>query len=629
MDASTKGQGLDRPSAPHHPLITISMTVFNTPAHLVRRAIRGLLEQTFTRWTLVVVNDGGNPACVDSAMDGIDDPRIRVVHHTSNLGTYARHAQTLVECKTDWWSPHDSDDYCTNDRYESLWKASYPVDRPADEYVGPSPDAVLSGYTNIGVDGSTCQMQLPEEPREGTGGTWWCRELTIWGATLWSVRWLRSMGGIDSSYRTSYDSVLQTLLLRFGTVARANNLGYFRQLRHESLTQCADTNSMSGYRMAANRHIADKFRLLEDGLAETPFAELDIPKIMNTGTFMSPLEKREHLPIRIVTNTICLDSAPELPDMLNSLLRDGRRYLDGVGSMLVDGVVVVDGGSADGSANVVRRWGADRPGVRVETVPWEDDFAKQRNHCIDLTRREFGVSDDTQDIWVLAIDSDDTLADFDRGYLESVIRTHDVDAIQVTLDSGTSSFTNTLLFRLTEDTRWSGPIHEFVKVGGYKALPTPGKVRIRLGWGERHNMDPQRNVRIGRRLVEAEPSNARARFYLSRDLIECTSLPYMERMAEAEGHLRVYRSLPQKFLGQDRNADLLLCRVVWELGRSDEARQIMHDRLLNDPDCQAAYKALANMATSKAEAAIWDRLADTVQGECVLPYGKHLPAPRR
>lgn len=589
--------------------ITISFNIYNTPHHMIRRAVLSILGQTYQGWRLLMVNDGGDPRCWD-ALDGIDDERIECLNFDENLGTYARHAQTLALCKTRWWSPHDSDDYVSSDRYATL------INSATDEH-----DVVLAGYTNIRGDG-TVQARPVRDGKVGENG--WGINATVWGGTLWRADWLRSVGGFDTSYRTTYDTALQTLAFRFGRVLRVSHLGYFRDYTPTSLTKCLRTGHGSLYRQKTQEHIGKKIGMLRNDMTHEQIAA-----IMNTGDFDCDTRVLSDIPIRIVANIICLDSEPELPATLDSLTpatvdcpESGRHVRHGV-----DGVVMVDGGSSDKTVDIARGWSRSGLPVDVSVHGWEDDFAKQRNICLEETRKRYGCTTEGEEVWVLMIDSDDTLSVFDRPYVEKIIRECGVDAISVRMDNGGSHYEAVQLFRLKADTEWRNPIHEYVHFGGAKAILPNGCLTITRGRAKRHDADPLRNVRIGRRFVEKSPCDKRGRFYLARDTMECAALGFMDRMAAAEGHLRTYLSLPGGFPEQDRHARLLLCHILWVTGRSDEARRLMLDSLMYDPNNKSAYLALAGM-TDPDCGAVWRKLSDSVDGDCVLPYTAKLPQPR-
>jgi len=329
--------------------------------------------------------------------------------------------------------------------------------------------------------------------------------------------------------------------------------------------------------------------------------------------------------MKTIVNLICLNSEPELPTLLESL--KGK----------IDGLVAVDGGSTDNTVNILREWGvANEVQTIVKTNKWPDDFALQRNLCLNVTRAEFGMASPENDIWVLMIDSDDTLTAFDQAYLAKATATCDVTGLLCHMNNGItdSDFQVCQFFRLTPDAMWKNAIHEYIVSKGHKGLPPSqipdgnggmvGTLRIKRGRSAQHDRDPERNTRIGRKLVEAEPDNTRARFYLSRDLLECEQIPTQQRRAEAEGHLRAYLAMNAAFPAQDRYARLLLVRLLCDTGRVAEARRLLLDALESDPDNRSGYEALSRISEGK-ESAVWFRLSAAAEGACILPYGSRLP----
>lgn len=316
--------------------------------------------------------------------------------------------------------------------------------------------------------------------------------------------------------------------------------------------------------------------------------------------------------MKLIVNLICQNSEPELPALLKSL--ESR----------VDGLVAVDGGSADKTVGILKSWGrANKIPVTCKKNAWPDDFGLQRNLCLNITRATYGIASPANDIWVLMIDADDTLAEFDRPYIDKAT-VSGVVGLKCRMDNGNGFFFVTQLFRLTPDAIWENPIHEFVTLRGQQGLPPVGTLTIKRGRSALHERDPERNVRIGRRFVQACPQDTRARFYLARDLFECETVPPHLRRAEAEGHLRAYLALPQTFQTQDRYARLLLARILCDGGRTEEARDLLLRSLAADPDNKSAYEALARISGEK-EAGVWNRLAASAEGTCVLPYGSRLP----
>lgn len=315
--------------------------------------------------------------------------------------------------------------------------------------------------------------------------------------------------------------------------------------------------------------------------------------------------------MKIIVNIIAQNSEPELPALLASL-KDR-----------VDGVVAVDGGSQDKTVEIFEAWGQET-GIPVlcKTSPWPDDFAKQRNLCLDITRATHGLGG--EDVAVLMIDTDDVLAEFDRVFVEESFVKAGVSGLMCRMDNGNGFFHCLQFFKLNRDAMWKNPIHEYIAIDGPKGLPPVGKLTIKRGRSASHDGDPLRNVRIGRKFVENEPEDSRGRFYLARDIIECGVIPEQARRAEAEGHLRAYLSMTTNFVEQDRYARLMLVGLLCDGGRYGEAREILLKSIEKDPNNRSAYEAMSRLSDEK-EAGVWMRLAAAAEGACILPYGSRLP----
>lgn len=94
-------------------MLTVSMATWETPQ--LRRAVDGVLHQTFEDLTLIVVADGDDPW---HRLADIEDPRLVRFQLDENRGRYYADKVTLLACDTEFWSPHDSDDWSDPTRFE-------------------------------------------------------------------------------------------------------------------------------------------------------------------------------------------------------------------------------------------------------------------------------------------------------------------------------------------------------------------------------------------------------------------------------------------------------------------------------------------------------------------------------
>jgi glycosyltransferase involved in cell wall biosynthesis len=109
------------------------MPAYNAGAHLAD-AIRSVLEQSFTDFELIVVNDGSSDDTVAILSQFASDNRLRVVHNEQNLGLIATLHRGLSECRAPLIARMDADDICDPQRFER--QAAFLRDRPDIDIVG-------------------------------------------------------------------------------------------------------------------------------------------------------------------------------------------------------------------------------------------------------------------------------------------------------------------------------------------------------------------------------------------------------------------------------------------------------------------------------------------------------------
>ena len=90
------------------PAISIGMPIFNA-GHYLRPAVLSIINQTFSSWELIIIDDASTDGAIDSIHD-LKDPRIRVVHHTVNRGLAARLNEAVSLARGKYFARMDQDD---------------------------------------------------------------------------------------------------------------------------------------------------------------------------------------------------------------------------------------------------------------------------------------------------------------------------------------------------------------------------------------------------------------------------------------------------------------------------------------------------------------------------------------
>jgi glycosyltransferase involved in cell wall biosynthesis len=132
------------------------------------------------------------------------------------------------------------------------------------------------------------------------------------------------------------------------------------------------------------------------------------------------------------------------------IVRDEERFLEAcLRSLLgrVDEIVVVDTGSTDRSREI-----AGDLGARLLQFRWTDDFAAARNAAVDASLGQ----------WVLYIDADERVVEFDRAEAERLLlaRDHACYTVLFRPQSGFTRYREHRIFRNRPELRFRGVIHE-------------------------------------------------------------------------------------------------------------------------------------------------------------------------
>lgn len=92
--------------------VQVVMRTKDRPLFL-ERALRSVTQQTFEDWHCTIVNDGGDPAPVDLAIERLDEGirhRVSVLHNPVSVGMETASNMGLHDFRADYYVIHDDDD---------------------------------------------------------------------------------------------------------------------------------------------------------------------------------------------------------------------------------------------------------------------------------------------------------------------------------------------------------------------------------------------------------------------------------------------------------------------------------------------------------------------------------------
>lgn len=97
--------------------VSIIMCSYNTSA-FIERAIKCILEQTYTDWELIISDDTSKDNSVEIIKKYLSDPRIKLFEQKKNLGYVKNKNFALKQATGELVTQLDSDDMCPPDRIE-------------------------------------------------------------------------------------------------------------------------------------------------------------------------------------------------------------------------------------------------------------------------------------------------------------------------------------------------------------------------------------------------------------------------------------------------------------------------------------------------------------------------------
>jgi glycosyltransferase involved in cell wall biosynthesis/2-polyprenyl-3-methyl-5-hydroxy-6-metoxy-1,4-benzoquinol methylase len=102
------------------PKVSVIMSVYNGEKYL-REAIESILNQTFTDFEFVIVNDGSTDNSLE-ILKSYDDERIRVINNEKNIGLTKSLNKALKVARGEYIARQDADDVSLPDRFEEQMK---------------------------------------------------------------------------------------------------------------------------------------------------------------------------------------------------------------------------------------------------------------------------------------------------------------------------------------------------------------------------------------------------------------------------------------------------------------------------------------------------------------------------
>jgi glycosyltransferase involved in cell wall biosynthesis len=247
----------------------------------------------------------------------------------------------------------------------------------------------------------------------------------------------------------------------------------------------------------------------------------------------------------------------------------------------IDEIIVVDTGSSDKTCEIARKY-TDK--VYENEYKWNDDFAEARNYSLVRCTGD----------WVLTIDADEYLAEdfIEKARLEipkaekAGYKTINISVIST---GRSDRHFQPRLYKRCKEVFWKGKIHNYISVAeDYTAKD----LILYYGYSEAHKSDPDRALRILKRVVDENPKAVREKFYLAREY------SYRSDWITALYWTQEYTKV--QWWGPEMAENyLLMAKCLWYLQRGNEARDALWQVLKINADFKEAFEFMAEMSGPK------------------------------
>jgi len=105
-----------------NPMVSVIMATFNEPVRYIKESIESILNQTFTNFEFIIIDDSTNPETIEAINSYAEDDRIIIIREKSRMGFTRALNEGLKMAKGQFIVRMDGDDISLKDRLEKQLK---------------------------------------------------------------------------------------------------------------------------------------------------------------------------------------------------------------------------------------------------------------------------------------------------------------------------------------------------------------------------------------------------------------------------------------------------------------------------------------------------------------------------
>lgn len=209
-------------------LVSVVMAVYNGEK-FIEEAINSILNQSYTEFELIIVNDGSTDS-TRIILDAIQDDRVKIIHVDSNQGAAACLNLGIEHATGEWIAIHDADDISDQFRLEE--QVNYIVTHP--NCIGVS--SLINGRIgNETVNNSEIEYYNTILQKEHIYNYRLFTCYLCHGSVIFSKKAFYDAGRYNPRYKISYDYDLWLRMFDISPIEKIPKVLYHYRLREDSL----------------------------------------------------------------------------------------------------------------------------------------------------------------------------------------------------------------------------------------------------------------------------------------------------------------------------------------------------------------------------------------------------------
>lgn len=232
--------------------ISVVMAVYNGEKY-IEEAIHSILNQTYSQFELIIVNDGSFDRTRE-ILDAILDHRVKIIHAETNQGAAASLNLGIEHASGDWIAIHDADDISEPTRLEE--QASYLQSHPGSIGVG----SLILGRIGNEVVSSNPEVEyynlMLKKEQIYNYRLFMC--YLCHGSVIFSKKAFYDVGRYNPKYKISYDYDLWLRLFDISPIEKIPKVLYHYRLRKDSLGKQNTNNTIAELMTISSRSIYNK-----------------------------------------------------------------------------------------------------------------------------------------------------------------------------------------------------------------------------------------------------------------------------------------------------------------------------------------------------------------------------------